>query len=163
MRLFAAIVCLALAAAVSVSIPAPVQAKDGQVRGRATVISGDTLIVQGQRMRLYGIDAPEKGQRCQWPNKEIDCGIISRAALLDLIAPVDITCRRRQATKDGTWIASCDAEGFDVSRNMIYTGWAVVPPGGPAGFSKVQKNAAARKRGLWKGTFQMPWVWLKAQ
>ncbi|MDD9875947.1 MAG: thermonuclease family protein [Magnetovibrio sp.] len=131
--------------------------------GRAEVVSGDTLIVAGQRIRLFGIDAPELGQRCQWPNKEIDCGNVSRTALLDLIAPVAVACARRDTAADGTWIGTCKAEGFDVGTNLVHTGWAVVSPGDPAGYAAIQEKARAAKRGLWRGTFQMPWEWRKTR
>ena len=152
MRFWAALLSLWITAGAAAAAPA-------EVRGRATVFSGDTLAVAGQRIRLYGIDAPEPGQKCRWPNKVIDCGQISRAALLDLIAPIDIVCRRRAVLPDGTWLASCDAEGFDVGRNMIFTGWAVIPENDPARWAGVQARAKARRRGLWKGTFVMPWQW----
>ncbi|MGQ3468863.1 thermonuclease family protein, partial [Xanthomonas campestris] len=32
--------------------------------GRATVTDGDTLTVAQQRIRLWGIDAPESAQQC---------------------------------------------------------------------------------------------------
>ena len=140
-----------------------VRAEGDRVDGRAQVISGDTLVVAGQRIRLFGIDAPKKGQTCAWPNKTIDCGNIARTALLDLIAPVAITCRRRQANPDGSWIASCRSEGFDVATNLVHTGWAVVPPGDPAGLKGIQAKAKAGKRGLWRGTFEMPRLWRRQQ
>jgi endonuclease YncB( thermonuclease family) len=129
------------------------------VHGKARVISGDTLVVDGQRMHLYGIDAPELGQPCQWPNKTIDCGNISRTGLLDLIAPVSISCQKRGVADDGAWVATCRAEGFDVGRNMVHTGWAVATPDDPAGYLPTQKKAQAGKRGIWRGTFDLPWQW----
>lgn len=132
---------------------------DNTVHGNAQVISGDTLIVTGQRIRLMGIDAPELGQPCQWPNKTIDCGNISRAGLLDLIAPVSISCRKRGVGDDGAWVATCRAEGFDVGRNMVHTGWAVAIPGDPAGYLPTQRKARTAKRGIWRGTFEWPWQW----
>jgi len=159
MRRFAALL-LGLAVA---ALPFAAGADDERVRGRALVESGDTLVVAGQRIRLYGIDAPEKGQRCKWPNKVIDCGNISRTALLDLIAPVEVACRRRRTTEDGTWIGTCKAEGFDVGTNMVHTGWAVAVPDDPAGYASIQAKAKAGRRGLWRGSFEMPWDWRRRQ
>lgn len=152
----AALLVLAMAAT-------PAAADPDRVRGRATVLSGDTMVVQGQRLTLHGIDAPDQGQTCDWPNKRIDCGRIATTALLDLIAPVEVDCRRLATRADGSWTATCTAEGFDVGRNMVYTGWAVVMPDDPARYAKVQETARQRRHGMWKGSFQMPWEWRRSR
>ena len=52
----------------------------------ATVLSADTLIVQGQLTYLYQINVRETGQTCRWLNAIIVCGKVSWTGLLDLIA-----------------------------------------------------------------------------
>lgn len=38
---------------------------DEPLIGRASVIDGDTIEISGDRIRLYGIDAPESWQICE--------------------------------------------------------------------------------------------------
>ena len=48
------------------------------VTGMPTVVDGDTLIVDGSRLRLYGIDAPESQQQCLDTGKQqYACGALS--------------------------------------------------------------------------------------
>ena len=42
--------------------------------GMAAVVDGDTLHVGGQRVRLFGIDAPELSQTCDAGNSKVACG-----------------------------------------------------------------------------------------
>ena len=65
------------------------------ISGPATVLDGDTIEVDGRMIRLEGIDAPELGQTCVRFDKEVDCGVIARAALLDLVTAVEVVCEPR--------------------------------------------------------------------
>ncbi|MDA0306455.1 MAG: thermonuclease family protein [Proteobacteria bacterium] len=138
-------------------------AEAGEVSGKARVIDGDTIEVAGQRIDLYGIDAPELTQTCRWPNNEIPCGNISRTALLDLVATTPVVCSRRLRKGDGSWVAICTADGFDVGRNMVHTGWALAISGQSKAYAATEKTARKGKRGLWRGQFVPPWEWRRQQ
>ena len=65
----------------------------GELTGFPEVIEGDVITLEGHRIRLAGIDAPEPGQRCLFREKLYDCGEISRSALQDLTAGTEVACK----------------------------------------------------------------------
>ena len=63
-RLFVEGMALLVAAVVAVGLPVIAPAGPS-LTGPARIIDGDTLAVQGTRVRLHGIDAPESAQYCR--------------------------------------------------------------------------------------------------
>ncbi len=62
------------------------------VTGPARVIDGDTLDVQGQRIRLHGIDAPESRQLCFIDGRRWQCGKEAANILMDFIKNRPVRC-----------------------------------------------------------------------
>lgn len=126
--------------------------------GPATVIDGDTLLVGGRTIQLFGIDAPELGQECRRSDRQptlwVRCGVIARAQLMDLTAAQEVVCRPAGADH-----GICQAGGYDLSEGMAYTGWAVVDEDAPARYHAVSADAKAEGRGLWIYDFVMPAAW----
>ena len=60
--------------------------------GEVVVVDGDTLRVDGKRIRLRGVDAPEIGQPCVLEKCVLDCGALSRRALVEIIVDADVLC-----------------------------------------------------------------------
>ena len=149
-RLLVAVVMLAAAAGA---------ARAQEVVGRATVIDGDTLEVAGQRFRLFGIDAPELGQSCPLRDRMIDCGLVASTQLSDLTAAATVTCEAVERRADGVVIANCTSDGFNISENMVYTGWARADERVSRRYSGAQARSQRARRGLWAGEFPPPWDW----
>ena len=139
-----------------------------EIAGMPKIIDGDTIEVQGQAIRLYGIDAPELGQACTIKARTYDCGMVARTALLDLTAGVAVTCKvvsakvvsaePGRANEDGR-PGRCFAQGYDLSEGMAYTGWALAQREVTERYLVFEERAQAAGRGLWKGRFVTPWDW----
>ncbi|WP_202409204.1 hypothetical protein, partial [Deinococcus xianganensis] len=59
--------------------------------GIPTVTNGDTLVIRGVKVRLYGIDAPESSQTCIRAGKTYGCGREAAFALADLVRNKTVT------------------------------------------------------------------------
>ena len=139
-------------------------AGDGHiVRGMPTILDGDSLEVSNKRFQLYGIDAPEPGELCEKSNgRRLDCGRIARTALLDLTAGAEVVCKPVGPARATTISAHCTAGGFDLSRNMVHTGWALVDRAVTDDFIETEAEAKRRKRGLWRYAIKpSPWPELR--
>ena len=139
------------------------RAAPAELRGTPQVISGDLIELEGRRLRLAGIDAPEPGQRCLLRERLYDCGALARAALLDLTAGVEVICRPLEDDSSAALTARCSAEGYDLSEGMVYTGWALIPPEAQQTYAAQQARAKSAGHGLWRGRFVTPWDWARGQ
>lgn len=131
-------------------------ASAGELTGTPRVIAGDRLEIGDRQVRLWGIAAPDPRQTCMINERVYPCGRISATALMDLVAGVSVTCRTVSAEKD---VARCWAGGYELSEGMVHTGWALALPRDHARFAPLERAAAAARRGLWRGTFELPWEW----
>ena len=130
------------------------------VMGAARIIDGDTLEVAGVRVRLLGIDAPEGKQSCERDGVAWLCGQEAAEALRDLVGASPLSCVEHDRDRYKRSVSVCNLpNGTDIGAFMVSNGYAVAY----ARYSKLyvedEKKAREAKRGLWAGTFQMPWNW----
>lgn len=145
----------ALALAIWLAQPAAA----AELKGPPTVIDGETLEVEGSRLRLTGIDAPEPTQVCRRAGRDLDCGVIATAQLKDITVGAIVACRPEGLERDGLTGARCTAEGYDLGYGMVYAGWALADPGQPSRYAAVEAEARAAGRGIWRYRFVPPWEW----
>ncbi len=124
-----------------------------------SVIDGDTIVLEGKRIRLFGIDAPEKSQPCQVQEAAVACGIIARNALIGFVVGATVRCDREDVDRYGRDVSRCYADGYDLSAGMVRAGLAVAYRQYSLSYVSEEENAKRLKHGMWKGTFIMPWDW----
>lgn len=129
-----------------------------EVEGVATLVDGDTLHVAGQTIRIFGIDAPEKGQKCHTTaGRRWDCGDEAIAVLAELVEGKAVSCDGRGQDGYGREIAVCRAGSVDVGAEMVLAGaaWAFVKYA--PDYIPQEEEARNAGRGVWQGDNQTPW------
>jgi len=101
----------------------PLHAAD--VSGKVRVIDGDTIDVGSTRVRLHGIDAPERGQPCTTlGGQNWACGDWVTRQTRDLFEGQDATCQAVDTDRYGRIVARCDVAGRDMGRALVQGGLA---------------------------------------
>jgi len=126
------------------------------------VIDGDTIEVNLKKIRLFGIDAPEKGQPCTRNNKPYDCGRASKEHLIFITAGANIECDEKGKDKWGRIIGACTADGEDIGRLMVKHGWAVAYTEYSGAYLPEEKFARTNRLGVWSKEFSIPSEWRKS-
>lgn len=124
------------------------------VTGTARVVDGDTIDIDGKRIRLEGIDAPEAAQTCTGRYAggifgEWRCGVAASAALVRLTRSKTVTCEARETDKYNRLIATCFVNGRNINRAMVRRGhaWAFVKYSDT--YTDEERQARLEKTGLW--------------
>lgn len=93
---------------------------------KVKVIDGDTLNCDGRRIRLQGIDAPEKPGHCR-PGRTCTPGdpYASTRHLRQLTRSHEVSCRAVDTDAYGRTVARCSAGGRDLSCAQLEGGFAV--------------------------------------
>lgn len=128
-----------------------------QYRGQPRVIDGDTLEIRGERIRLFGIDAPELGQ--PWwdrDGREEDAGSSARDALAGLVDGRRLAVKVLREDQYQRAVAIVKVDGKDVGRSLVSQGWAFASPGSSR-YRRSENAARRRRRGFWQGEVTMPW------
>ena len=128
------------------------------------VLDGDSLVLDGRAINLYGIDAPELDQLCGTPKKRYRCGRVARAELEQIFIGADqILCEDKNGGTDGTSKAVCLVMGLDVNAEMVRRGQALADRYEAFIYTDEEDEARGAVRGLWAKPFVPPWEWRESQ
>lgn len=139
------------------------------ITGTPGVIDGDTLNFGGVKVRLWGIDAPERDQICErsgyvlpWlhTGQRYECGRDAAAVLAELTRGRVVTCTPRDRDRYNRIVAVCSTEAGDLGAAMVRRGWAVDYARYSGGRYRAEEDKARAERlGIWAGWFTMPAEW----
>ena len=135
-----------------VATPASAQ----HLSGAANVVDGDTLVVNGTKVRLVGIDAPELDQPCMLEATVWACGEDARTQLSALVEAHIVHCRGQDTDRYGRFLATCSANGLDLGATMTEAGWATAYRTYSDAYIAQEYRARAAKAGIWRSEFVLP-------
>ncbi len=133
------------------------------LEGLATVIDGDTIVIKGHRIRLYGIDAPESAQYCKKNRKNYRCGQQATLALSKKINQRPVQCEQRAIDRYRRIVAVCQLNTIDLKRWMARQGWAVAYKKYSLDYVYEERAAQKVKAGIWAGSFVQPFRWRRGE
>ncbi|MCL2076320.1 MAG: thermonuclease family protein [Betaproteobacteria bacterium] len=140
-----------------------VDSEQADVMQQINIVDGDTLDVDGRRIRLYGIDAPEKGQPCTKNGESFDCGEASKQHLAYLLTGERLTCNERSKDRWGRSVAICMTKAGDIAALMVRHGWAVAYREYSKDYVQDEEFARVNELGLWAKDFILPKEWRKGE
>ena len=131
------------------------------IEGKAKVIDGDTIHIGKNKIRLYGIDAPEKNLKCFILSNEWNCGEQSTVNLINLINLRKVSCIIIDQDKYKRDIGKCYVNNENINKWMVKNGWALAYRYYSIDYLKDEKFAKKNKKGMWQGNFKNPWDFRK--
>ena len=124
----------------------PASAQD-LIVGVASVIDGDTIEIHGERIRLSGIDAPERDRMCAGG---VNAYQRASLALSDAIVRRTVQCSVSGQDRYGRHVAQCSVGGTDLGEQMVEAGWARDWRRYSGGrYADEEARARAAGRGVW--------------
>ena len=154
------------------------------IHGKLRIVDGDSIVINNQKIRLWGIDAPEMKQICKNEfKKNYNCGIeskksLERAILEKLPKPKNLNvkyepnnevwCITKGKDRYKRILGICAVEhndllmpinDFTLNAWMVRNGYAVAYNRYSKLFIEFEEEAKTNKNGVWRGEFERPEQW----
>ena len=133
------------------------------VTGSVRVTDGDSIKIGNTRVRLHGIDAPERKQSCKKNSHTWRCGSEATSRLRGMVDGREVHCKGNRKDRYGRLLAVCFVNGTNVNAAMVQFGLALAYRKYSSAYVSQQRDAKRAKRGLWAGEFVAPWDWRRGK
>ncbi len=135
-------------------------ARAEEVSGPATIVNAGNLTINGEEIRLMGVDAPNIDQTC-WDaeGQPWACGQQAAAALEGKTHDTPINCRGIRRDQSGRLLAICEVGGVNLNAWLVSEGWALAYRSQSLAFVPAEDTAREAAKGIWSGAFEPPSIW----
>jgi endonuclease YncB( thermonuclease family) len=127
------------------------------VTGPARVIDGDTIVINGEHVRLQGVDAPETHQVCTAYGREWPCGRTAAEWLKEHLNGRHV--RRPSARSVRPAAGGMLHRRENVNDRLVREGWALDYRRYSTDYLSAEAEAIRTSAGIWRGEFLAPWDW----
>tara|TARA_B100001173_G_scaffold41897_1_gene32694 strand:- start:117 stop:596 length:480 start_codon:yes stop_codon:yes gene_type:complete len=125
------------------------------------IVDGDTIKINGEKIRFSGIDTPELKQICIKQGLKKTCGVKAKKILIDKIADNKIVCIREGKDQYRRTLAECFVNNESLSSYLVKSGYAFAYRRYSKKFVPDEDYAKLNKIGMWSMEFDYPWDWRK--
>jgi endonuclease YncB( thermonuclease family) len=127
------------------------------IEGRALVVSAEVIRIGKQQVRLAGIEAPEREQRCPMTGRRTwTCGRAAVSALAKLVRRATLKCEVSGTDPEGRPLGICRDGATEINAQLVRDGHVFAAGGMLARYGSQQSEAQRQKIGLWKGEAERP-------
>ena len=121
------------------------------------ITDGDTIKINGEKIRFSGIDTPELNQTCVKEGVKNSCGLTAKQILIDKIIDNKVKCIKEGKDRYKRILAECFVNNESLSRYLVRSGYAFAYRKYSKKFIIDEDYARANKLGMWSMEFEYPW------
>ena len=121
------------------------------------VVDGDTIHLNGEKIRFTGIDTPELKQTCIKQGTKEYCGVTAKKILIDKISNNTVECISEGKDRYKRILAECFIDNESLSRFLVRSGYAFAYRRYSKKFVLDEDYARINKIGMWSMEFNYPW------
>ena len=125
------------------------------------IVDGDTIHLNGEKIRFTGIDTPELKQSCLKEGIKNSCGVTAKQLLIDKMGNNNIECISEGKDQYKRTLAECFVNNESLSSYLVRNGYAFAYRRYSKKFVADEDYARINKLGMWSMKFDYPWVYRK--
>jgi endonuclease YncB( thermonuclease family) len=125
------------------------------------VVDGDTIHLNGEKIRFTGIDTPELKQTCINNGVKDPCGVTAKVILIEKIGDNKVECISKGKDQYKRILAECFVNKESLSSYLVRSGYAFAYRRYSKKFVPDEDYARINTIGMWSMKFDYPWEYRK--